>query len=388
MIRLDPDRPLLPDLRTFPQAVMVRGPAVRSWTLDAAVYDRARVEVAAARCWHSSGNAAFRDAPRWRRRRERLAGRWLYGGILYAHFGHVLTETLARLWALDHVGGIDGILFFPLDPAGDERLAREALALLGIALPVRTVTGAVEVEELVIAPQGMGTVDLMGGSPEFRDFVRTRLAGRREPGLPRRLYISRSRNRAERGSILGEARLEANLAAEGYAIFHPQEHDLAAQAAHYASAEAIVGPDGSPWHLVAYAAGAETRAAVIKRRPGREWAMLALHLRQFGLGEVIAVEGRGGWAPGGVRRAGLSASGEVSFAALHAALRAGGFIDGAAPWPDLTAAEREAELLRLGLALEADLYEVRGPAASLAHLPRRGDPERIGLHPLGSYPEG
>jgi capsular polysaccharide biosynthesis protein len=386
MILPDPDGPLLPDLRLLPGAVLVRGRAVRSWTLDAGVYDREGAEVASGRCWHSSRNAAFRQVEPHRPPDRDLPGRWLYGGVLYTHFGHVLTETLSRLWAIDHLNGVDGIAAFPLDPGGGERMAREAMALLGIDLPVEAVTGAVRVGELVVAPQAMGAGDLMGGSPEFRAFVKRRIGDRRDPSLPRRLYISRSRNRAERGSILGEQRLEALLAAEGYAIFHPQDHDLAAQAAHYASAEAIVGPDGSPFHLVAYAAGPSARVAMLKRRPGREWAMLADHLRRFGLSEVIAVEGSGGWAPGGLRRAGLSVSGEISFAAVHAALRAHGFIDGAAPWSDLTPAEREADLLRLSVVLDADLYEVRGPGQSLAHLPRRADPARLGLHPLGSYP--
>jgi capsular polysaccharide biosynthesis protein len=199
-----------------------------------------------------------------------------------------------------------------------------ALSLMKISCPIRAVTASVRVGELILAPQAMGAGDLMGGSPEFRRFVRQRLGARRDPSLPRRLYISRSRNRPERGSILGEKRLEAFLADEGYAIFHPQDHDLASQAAHYASAEAIVGPDGSPFHLVAYAGAVPTRVAVLKRRPGPEWTMLADHLRRFGLKQVIAVEGRGGWSPGGVRRADLSVRGEISFAAAHAALLAGG----------------------------------------------------------------
>jgi hypothetical protein len=298
----------------------------------------------------------------------------------------VLTETLARLWALHHAGDVEGIVVFPLDPAGGDDLAREALALLGVALPVVAVTGALRVDALVVAPQGMGAGDLMGGTPEFRDFVRRRIGAERDEALPRRLYISRSRNRAERGSILGEARLEAHLAAEGYTIFHPQDHGLAAQAAHYASAEAIVGPDGSPFHLVAFAARTDARAAVLKRRPGREWAMLAEHLRRFGIRDAVAVGGTGGWAPGGLRRAGLSVTGEISFAAVHAALHRQGMIDGSAPWPDLTEAEREADLARLAETLGADLYEVRGPGASLAHLPRRADPERLTLHPAGTYP--
>ena len=32
-----------------------------------------------------------------------LKGRWLWGGMLWVHFGHFLAESTNRLWALDHI---------------------------------------------------------------------------------------------------------------------------------------------------------------------------------------------------------------------------------------------------------------------------------------------
>ena len=382
----DPGRPLVGEIGIYPQAVDVRGRRTAGFSLDAGVYGGAGLPIKAAHCWHSSRNSAFRRFERLRKPERVLPGRWLYGGILYDHFGHALTETLSRLWALDHVDGVTGILFIPIRPEMIGTVAMAALSLMEIRYPLHAVTDPVQVEELIVPPQAMGAGDLMGGSPEFRTFVRKSFGLRRDPLLPRRLYISRSRNRPERGSFLGERRLESFLADEGYVIFPPQDHDLASQAVHYASAEAIVGPDGSPWHLVAYASALATRAAILKRRPGREWKMLAEHLRRFGLDRVITVEGRGGWSPGGIRRAGLTVTGEISFAAVHAALLEGGFIEGTTPWPDLTEREHADELDLLAAALDADLYQVGGPAQSLAHLPRRGDPGRLSVYPFGSYP--
>ncbi|NNK67166.1 MAG: glycosyltransferase family 61 protein [Rhodobacteraceae bacterium] len=381
----DPHLSLAEEIQTLSRPVLTRGPAVRSWFVDAAVYDHTGELVEAANCWHTSTNSAFRNPPMVGPSPTHIAGRWFYGGILYEHFGHILTETLSRLWALDLVEPVDGILFFPLLPDEPCDVFQDALALLGIDLPWRKIIGNVTVDELVVPPQGMGTGDLMGGSPEFRDFVDRRIAPQVTTGLPDRLYISRSRTRAERGSFLGERRLEGLLEAEGYTVFHPQEHSLSEQVDHYAAANSIVGPDGSPFHLVAYAGRAPQQVAILKRRPGREWALLAEHLGVFGFETVSTVEGQGGWSPGGIRRAGLSVTGEISFASMHSTLLEGGFIDQEIPWTDLTDAERREDLERIGEVLDADLYEVKGPAQSLAHLPRRGAQDGYRLFPRGSY---
>ncbi len=382
----DPYTPLYEKIQTLTNPVLVRGPAVRSWSIDAAVFDRNGVPVEAATCLHTSTNSAFKGVPEPGATPQHLAGRWLYGGISYEHFGHTLTESLSRLWALDFVGPVDGILFFPLLPDDPGNVLKDALALLNIRLLCQYVTGDVTVDELLLPPQGMGTGDLMGGSPEFRAFVKHGMRSKPKPGLPERLYISRSCTRAERGSFLGERRLERLLEKEGYAVFHPQHHSLADQFDHYATARYIVGPDGSPFHLVAFAGNERQRAAILKRRPGREWALLADHLSVFGVGHVVTVEGQGGWSPGGIRRAGLSVTGEISFSLIHATLLQGGFINSPTPWPDLSDTERTEDLRQIAETLDADLYEVKGPGQSLSHLPRRSAEGRYNLLSLGQYP--
>ena len=66
--------------------------------------------------------------------------------------------------------------------------------------------------------QGFGMFGMIEGAPEFRAYMR-RHAGRDiAPKGARKIYISRSALPPGRGSILGEARLEAWLEAEGYEV--------------------------------------------------------------------------------------------------------------------------------------------------------------------------
>lgn len=66
-------------------------------------------------CWrYASGPITLEpEFPQMDTPPERLEGRWLFGGLFYGHFGHFLCETTSRLWALDKVGPIAGIVFYP-----------------------------------------------------------------------------------------------------------------------------------------------------------------------------------------------------------------------------------------------------------------------------------
>ena len=71
---------------------------------------------------------------------------------------------------------------------------------------------------------------------------------------PSKLYVSRSGLLGTPGQVVFEHQLEKALQAEGYSVFHPQDHDLETQVATYRAADVILGVEGSAFHLVAYAA--------------------------------------------------------------------------------------------------------------------------------------
>ncbi len=270
----------------------------------------------------------------------RLPGRHLFAGQLWAHFGHFLCESLSRLWAVDPAGPLDGIVFLPKRPGKVEALSgwqREMFTLFGLDLPVRVLDRPTEVEELVVPGQGFGIGPMFAGTPEFRTFVRDRFA----PGVgaegPDRLYLSRSALGGAEGGILGEARIEAHLAAAGYAVFHPQRHGIAAQVAAYRAARAVVGPDGSAFHLLAFADPRPKEVAVILRRSSGVPDGIATHIAAFtGQAPRMIDALVADWVParpdGGTGRANRNAFGQVDFARLQAALAEVGFIAPGAPW--------------------------------------------------------
>lgn len=277
-----------------------------------------------------------------------LNGTYLFGGILSGHFGHMLVEGTGRLWALRGRADIAGVLFFarPFDRARHcAKLFAQMAALLGLP-PVTVVENPVTVDRLVLAEQGLGSGELMLGRPEARAFLRERLAAVAPDGSGRRFYITRSGQPARRGMILGEASLEALFAAEGYEVIRPEDFRMEQQVAMFRAASHVVGTEGSPFHLLAMAAQAGCKAAVIQRRRSPTFGQICQHLEVFIGGSVLRLDQVASvHAPRKIRNVNLIYL-EPDRPAIWAALSAAGFVGGT-PWVNMSAEERRAALARL-----------------------------------------
>ena len=210
-------------------------------------------------------------------------GAWVYGGLLFHHFGHALIYSLARLWAVRRLQedgvAVRGVLFhrrYAEDPLAAPELPKNAQALFDIfdpGLPI-VASGEVEtVETLYVPAQGISTTpDLFIGLAEQRRFYRD-CAARIAPNAdPRDIYVSRTRT-GWKGNHLFEAEIERALGEAGYLIFHPQLHSLEVQIATYRSARRLIAVDGSALHVVAMAVPQAAKVAVISRRAFYAWAI-------------------------------------------------------------------------------------------------------------------
>ena len=219
---------------------------------------------------------------------EPVAGRWLWAGVLQGHFGHFLTESLGRLWALDALeGGLDGIAYLPEKgfgadvPPALKSFQSRCFALLGIDLPIRILTRPSRFDCLEVPGPGFGIGPLMGGTAPFRRFWQARFGQGVAAAGGERLYISRGKLDASLGGILEESLLEKHLVQAGYEIFHPELHSLDEQIARFKAARHIIGLDGSALHLLALVARPEQRVAVIMRRSGPAPKGIVAHLQGF-----------------------------------------------------------------------------------------------------------
>ncbi|MBY4893067.1 glycosyltransferase family 61 protein [Rhodobacteraceae bacterium N5(2021)] len=271
---------------------------------------------------------------------ERLEGRWLYGGLLYGHFGHFLCETTSRLWALDHVGEVDGIVFLPKNQMTHERRHFRhhlpffaAMGLTEDRFQIRAPQAPVVIEELALAEPGFGIGDMIEGRPDFRAFMQANLGRDVGPDGPENIYISRSQLPSKRGSVLLETLIEKRMEDAGYTVFHPQNHDLAVQIATYKAARRIVSLDASSLHLAAMIISPETRVAILNRGPTNNIDdYIAQFTRWQGRAPTRIEAVKGVWYPEGRRLKKRETHATLDLPLVCKALVAGGFLPKGTTW--------------------------------------------------------
>lgn len=345
---LDPAHPM-GAVRTVERAVLVP-PAGPERPQPCGVFDGAGGFVPESLCYGGSATDPVTVRPEPAAAQGKLAGTWLFGGVISGHFGHMLCEATGRLWALDRIGAVDGIVFFAR-PFDKVRQVRKAFAHLApvLDLPrVEVVAAPVEVERLLLAEQGLGSGELLNGRPEARAFLRGRMARVAPDGAARRFYITRTGQPARRGKVLDEEGLEQLFAAAGYEVIRPEDHPLAAQVAMFRAASHVVATEGSPLHLLSFAAQEGCRVAVVQRRRSAVFGQICDSLRWFlGAPPLVFDTAVSVHARQGGRSENFTYL-EPSRAALRDGLVAAGFLTATTPdWPELTENARSAAVARL-----------------------------------------
>lgn len=276
-------------------------------------------------------------------------GTWLWGGVLWMHFGHFLVESMSRLWALDHLNEkIDGILFVPKRPRNADEVSqfqRDLVRLMGTDAPVACAAAPEQVERLIVPGQGFGLGPMITGTDAFRDAFAKNFAKSVAADGPDKLYVSRSKLPSGRGNLIGEPELEARLSAEGYTIYHPEKHDIHHQIATYKGAKKVIAAEGSTLHMLAMVADPATEVAMIVRRPSGATRNLERHLEAFtGRAPVSITHLLRSWKPLGAAKPRMW-MGELDMPALQSSLAEAGFISKTGkPWISLEPAEVQSRL--------------------------------------------
>ncbi|MCV2892647.1 glycosyltransferase family 61 protein [Lentibacter sp. XHP0401] len=267
-----------------------------------------------------------------------LAGKWLWGGVLYHHFGHFQMQSIARLWAIRRYRDeIEGIIFVTRGQTDMLPFEQDYLALLIGDVPVRVVTEVCDVEALVVPGQGFGLGDIAKGTRVFRRYIAAEFAKDVAPEGPEKLFISRALQPLEKGGFLGEELLDARMEEAGYTVFWPEEHSLREQIARYKAAKRVVGLDGSALHLFAMVGANAQKVAMILRREKGASRALRTHLTSFTGAKPLAINAlaKGAEVSVGKKRE-IS---ELDFEHIGKLLKRHGFIDRAQEWGPLSEAE-------------------------------------------------
>ncbi|PDH67496.1 MAG: hypothetical protein CNE89_06320 [Sphingomonadaceae bacterium MED-G03] len=239
--------------------------------------------------------------------RARMKGRYLFAGPVWNHFGHILTDSLHRLWpVLDQPEAYDGIIFLQvpnLRPPKDgvakiPQLALDMMKLMRIpdGIPKLYVTEPTRVDQL--------DIPVIGSSRHFgvRKFYRPYLERYQEnisrsvktlmEKAPRKLFYSRSHSLRD-GGVLGISYFEEQMRSRGFVSCVPEEMSLKLQLSYVLAAEEIVFEEGSAIHITDILSSFPGRAHMLRRRSSSEGFSTTLMPRAGHFTDLVA--------PGNVR---------------------------------------------------------------------------------------
>lgn len=213
-----------------------------------------------------------------------LRGSFLYGGPYFNHFGHVMVDSIIRLWAYDPLIHRDGVIFPNVArnrstaPAG---YFQDVLSGFGIGPEaIHIVTQPRVVKELHFPQPGSNSVGGPAGwyLPKL-ETVEKRLLQRSTPGLQThaKIYLGRVHIR-KRGSLMGETFFSELLQAQGYVYVKPEEHSVFDQVRLMKEARKVVFMEGSAVHVTELMPSLGATICMLLRRQKGETLFLP-HLR-------------------------------------------------------------------------------------------------------------
>ena len=196
-----------------------------------------------------------------------VQGKWLYGGILLLHYGHFITESLARLYAWND-SEFKGVVFQCADNVSTysdlPAWASDALSMFGVGpeefLVVKDCT---YFESISVDPAG---IELNGFYNNIHaDYLASVISRNLGPGKGyEKVYVSRSL--FSKGVVACESLLERTFKENGYHIIHPEKCSFREQLRSLKGAKVVVGLSGSALHTLMFLDQVPSALVEIQRR--------------------------------------------------------------------------------------------------------------------------
>ncbi|MCA0964724.1 glycosyltransferase 61 family protein [Salipiger bermudensis] len=178
-----------------------------------------------------------------------LEGRYLYGGPLKVHFGHMLVDTIVRLYAFDPAIH-RGVVFPKVEGFAVQDWVRQIIGLFGIdKQQLFILDRPTQIEELDFARPASGLGE--GPKPWYLSYLRRKakdwaLPRHKVPegGFPKDIFLGRT-HILHKGSLMGESWIEEALNNSGFASVTPEKYGIRQQMAMLRNARRVVFTEGS-----------------------------------------------------------------------------------------------------------------------------------------------
>lgn len=198
--------------------------------------------------------------PQLQKHVESLSGAYIYGGCLFAHFGHFIWESLSRLYAIKKCKDYPILFICPNDEAAVS-LLRVFISSIGVRNKVHLVKVPTLVENLIYSSPG-SSISPLGITDDQIDALQHFVFN--EKSYNKNVWLSRSRLKA--GRIANECFIEDELRKSGYEIIYPETLPLREQVRVVSSSNIVAGFDGSQFFSLLFSKEARSKFFVFNRR--------------------------------------------------------------------------------------------------------------------------
>ena len=189
---------------------------------------------------------------------ETLSGVYIYGGCLFAHFGHFIWESLSRLYTIRRCKNYPILFISPNEKIYNiQKLFFESIGIENEILLVKYPT---LIENLIYSSPGSSISPLLitdeqNESLKYYPFNEKNC---------KKIWLSRSKLKA--GKIINEDFIEIELEKIGFDIVYPETLPLREQARLVSCSDIVAGFDGSQFFSVLFAKMIRAKYFIFNRR--------------------------------------------------------------------------------------------------------------------------
>ena len=205
---------------------------------------------------------------------EHIAGVGIYGGYLFRHFGHILTETVSRLWGARLKYG-KAPIYMQSDGGKMPALAAELLDLAGLGGSIQIVKRDLSLDQVLVPEPAFVLRNRI--HRVFKDLY-LRMTDKALGSGPvyaseQPLYLSRTALRDDQRPIIGELDLEEQLLRSGVRVVHTEQLPLVDQIRCINAHRTVIAPIGSALHLLLFSRIAQDVFCYTKTPPNTSYLL-------------------------------------------------------------------------------------------------------------------
>jgi capsular polysaccharide biosynthesis protein len=177
---------------------------------------------------------------------KKLDGEYIYGGLIFDHYGHFITESLARFWYIRKHKGLP-IVWHRLNKRMEfSGWQKEIFQIIGLSDRTHLIVDRpISLERVRLADPGF----VLFGYAVHEQVNALGVYHRKLEKDIDRLWLSRAKV-TDRGAIHNEQEFEDYLYQRGWTIIIPEEHSVRTQMDYFLRSRIVAGIAGSAFHTL------------------------------------------------------------------------------------------------------------------------------------------